>query len=138
MKRILKSLAGKCHENQFALQFLAYRDLVIASKKRPLLCRSFKFRFLYEKSRFHFLCCFCFKSEIRVSGILNKPSLGISNSKSLMSASIAENVSSEVACGRFVALSNFDFCIKSQGFTFCAVFALRQKPESQKFWTSHR
>ena len=133
MKSILKSLAGKCHENQFALQFVAYRDLVIARKKRPLLCRTFKFRFLYEKSRFHFLCCLSFKSETRVSEILDEPSLGISNSKSLMSVSTSANVSSKVVCGRFVALSNFDFCMKSQDFTFCVVFALSQKSESQEF-----
>ena len=102
MKRILKSLAGKCHENQFALQFLAYRDLVIASKKRHLLCRIWNFSFLSENRRFQFLCCFRVKSEIRVSEVLDKPSLGISNSKPLMSVSIGENVSSDIVCGRYL------------------------------------
>ena len=80
------------------------RRCFFASKKRHLLCRTFKFRFLSEKSRFHFLCCFCFKSEIRVSAILDKPSLGISNSKSLISVCIAENVSSKIICGGYLDL----------------------------------
>ena len=79
MKSILKSVAEKGHENEFALQFLGYQNLIIASKKRHPLCRIWNFSFLSEKRRFQFLCCFCVKREIGVSEVLDKPSLGISN-----------------------------------------------------------
>ena len=80
------------------------RKRLFKSRLRAV-CRTFKFRFLYEKSRFHFLSCFCFKSEIRVSEILHKPSLGISNSKSLMSVSFAEDVSPKIVCERYLEVS---------------------------------
>ena len=67
VKRILKSVAEKCHEKELALQFLGYQNLIILSKKRHLLCRIWNFSFLSEKRRFQFLCCFCVKSEIRDS-----------------------------------------------------------------------
>ena len=113
MKRILKSVAEKCHENEFALQILGYQNLIIASKKRHLLCRIWNFSFLSEKRRFQILCCFCVKSEIRVSEVLDKPSLGISNSKPLMSVSIGENVSSDIVCGRYLDF----FCWLKNQFT---------------------
>ena len=52
MKSILKSVAEKGHENEFALQFLGYQNLIIASKKRHPLCRIWNFSFLSEKRRF--------------------------------------------------------------------------------------
>ena len=45
------------------MQFLTYQNGKSRLRKNILLCRTFKFWFLSEKSRFHFLCCFCFKSE---------------------------------------------------------------------------
>ena len=62
------------------------------------------FDFCLKSQDFTFCVVFALSQKIRVSGILDKPSLGISNSKSLMSVSIAENVSSKIVCGRYLDL----------------------------------